>query len=159
MRNWKLWVGAVVLILLVARLVYKFSTRINKISEERAWYVHQLHYDFSIAVDTVIMRNNAKVGAGKVFGTVTRGTLRTATEDSLGAVLKYHKSLRFNQGKKDNRLVLTTPMAGDCVKGDSIVINSEADQVVVFQKGVQKRKGKLSVSLAGQPIVKKKGKA
>src|SRR5687768_6226470 len=97
MRNKGLIIGLFILVLLVARLVFK---RIDKYSEERKWYIENLNYEFTAVVDSIEFFNNR--GGGFLFCRVTDGKpLNRTLEDSLQEHLVQFEILRFMFFRKD----------------------------------------------------------
>jgi hypothetical protein len=121
MKKFLPWLIAIVILaLLVARLIYR---RVNGSRNETNWYISELHYDFSARVDSVIR-------PGRALISITDGEVDTRRERKLQRELKYNGMLRLlvPRGDKYDFIV-----PGKSMKNDSLYINSDKDQMLVFR--------------------------
>lgn len=140
MKKWKLWLIGVFLVLtLVLRLVY---SHVNTLAEEKAWYISQLHYDFSARVDSMVFHNRA-------FLTVTRGSLDANREWQLKDRLHAHGMLHLII-QRERWYDLRVPE--ETLADDSIYVNSENDLLSVYRKGELIVRQPLSTSLRQRPF-------
>jgi hypothetical protein len=113
---------------------------------ERQWYTSQLHYDFSMRVDSIEMLHG-DVGLGKISSTITRGNPGESVEDSLNHHLNHHKSLLFllkGSGHKREFII----MRAEYLKpGDSISVNSANDLIQFFRSGKLYYQNELSTTI------------
>ena len=143
MRKKVLLIGSIILILLIARLVFK---RIDKYSEERKWYVENLNYEFTAVVDSIEFFNNR--GGGFLFCRVTDGKAISRTvEDSLQERLKQYEILRFMFFRKDGRAAKLSWETNKYEIGDSLYVNSNKDVFRISRNRNIIREGKVSDEL------------
>jgi len=149
MKRWIILATILFFGFLLFRLFVKTSGRYETIDREREWYATQLHYDFSAIIDRVIVETE-KVQFGTITGNLVMGTASPTIEDSLGRQLKAHQSLKLNQRKNLQKIeiVMYPPMAArNYIVGDSLVVTSSTDEIIVFRNGKKVTENKLSEAL------------
>lgn len=134
MSNKKIYllIGIIVVLLLAGRIGFNLYTKIEKFSEERDWYRQQLNYEFASIVDSVRLLDG-KAGPGRLYCTLTRGTLDPSIEDTLSKKLQHFTYLRFNESKSEDRIRFVMPGAERFHKGDCVVVNSITDKIQLFR--------------------------
>jgi hypothetical protein len=140
MKKWTPWLtGALIVFLLVLRLVF---IHVNKLNDEKAWYISQLHYDCSARVDSIAR-------PGRALLTVTGGSLDASREwklkDELHAHGMLHLIIQRNQWY-DLRVPDVTQ------KNDSICIQSDRDELSLYRNGALVLTRPLSESLRQRPF-------
>lgn len=134
MANKKLYllIGIVVVLVLAGRIVYNVYIKIEKFGMERDWYRAQLNYEFASTIDSVrLLKGDA--GPGRLYCTLTKGTLDPSIEDSLAKKLRHFTYLRFNESNIDDKIRFIMPGAERFHKGDCVVVNSLTDNIQLFR--------------------------
>jgi len=137
MKNWI--VVICVLMLLAVRAIFKTE---NEIESEIQFYVHNLNYNFTAKVDSVIL---LKKGGGYLICKITSGRCNESTEDSLNHHLINFKRIRFLHFKPSGQFLIVTGQPDKLRPRDSIVINSEEDKFHIFRNGLNILKTKISL--------------
>lgn len=135
-----LWTAIVIaFLLLVARLIY---SRFDHLKDEKAWYISELHYDFSGRIDSLVR-------PGRALVTITYGDFDPNREWQLKDGLKYHGILHLfisREGWYDVRVPFQASL------NDSLHINSDDDQMSLYRNGELIVSRPLSESLRQQPF-------
>lgn len=140
MKKWRPWlIALVIILLLIVRLFYR---HVGGVKDERAWYISQLHYDFSARVDSVIR-------PGRVLVHVTRGKADPDQEWALKDQLHFNGMLHLLISR-DGQFDILTPV--ECLVNDSLYINSDHDRLLVFRNHELIINRPLSSSLRGKPF-------
>jgi len=126
--------------LLVARAVFKTE---NEIESEVQSYVHNLNYDFTAKIDSIIL---LKKGGAYLICQITSGRCNESTEDSLNHHLINFKRIRFLHFKPNGQFLIVSGHTDRLKPRDSIVINSEEDKFHIFRNGQNILKSKISLS-------------
>lgn len=150
MKSWKLIVATVV-VLFIVRAAFVLKNKLDRVDDERRQFAKDLNYEFTSVVDSITMRDNAKVGIGTVYCTISSGSLDPFREDRMRRQLRFNESLWFNATKQRGKLVVTVPFAGECVAGDSVMVSSVGDAITVRRKLELVTIFKLSDALEGRP--------
>jgi hypothetical protein len=134
MPNKKIYllIGVAVVLVLAGRTGLKLYSRIEKFGEEREWYRQQLNYEFASTIDSVRFVEG-EAGPGRLYCTLTRGTLDPSIEDSLSKKLQHFTYLRFNEEKSEDKIRFVMPGAERFHKGDCVVVNSMTDNIQLFR--------------------------
>jgi len=131
----KKWIVILFAVALMAFLLVKgIQRQSRKVDDERKWYVEQLHYDFSGEIDSIQLLN-AKIG--RVLFHFTRDSIDRSKEDNLNLKLKHNGNLRFLIPKIEGRMILISRNADRLAPGDSLIVNTDMNQITVFRKGVK----------------------
>lgn len=127
-------------------LLIKFSfSEYNSHEKEREWFVKNLRYEFSIAVDSV--ERHYRVFAE---GRVTAGNPRFYREDSLKNSLEKYGNLQLvTSYSNDSISFALDDFKEELRAGDSIRVSSQQNSVTVFRSGKQVITAKLSDVLFG----------
>lgn len=115
----------------------------NEIEDEMQSYVHNLHYDFSAKVDSIIVVSSSK-GVGLLVCDVTGGNCKKSVEDSLNRHLTNYKRIRFLNFKPDGQFQIFLGGISRFKPGDSIKVNSNEDRFAVFRNGESILKSEVS---------------
>lgn len=142
----------VVAIALVIATCYTIFNRVKNLKNERAWFAKNAGYEFSARTDSIMMRDNATVGIGKILASVTGGIMRPRVEDSLRKHLEEHSRLWFNNSKRVGAVAFTAPIAGNCLVNDSLVVSSSRDKILVYRGKNKVAEESLSNMLEGNPF-------
>lgn len=148
-KNLILLIGILIVVFFIGRTVYKIVSFSASLEAERQRYASQLSYNVSSRVDSV-RRIDKDGGPGKVYCTITKGTINYAIEDSLAKTLIHHTTLRFNEATTDRTLQFIMPGAERWAAGDCLVINSGINQLTFFRKGNQIYSDQFSNLLEGR---------
>lgn len=123
MKKWTIWIIVIIVfLLLVTRLIY---WRFDNLKSERAWYISELHYDFSARVDSIVR-------PGRAIVTIIHGNFDPNREWQLKDGLKYHGILHLLISREvgyDLRVPLQTSL------NDSLHIDSDVDQFSLYRHG------------------------
>jgi hypothetical protein len=140
MKKWKPWlIVTSIVFLLVLRL---FFIHLNKLQNEKAWYMSQLHYNCSTRVDSLMFHNRALL-------TITWGNLDAEQEWKLKEHLHTHGMLHLIIQRKD-RFDLRVPEGTQI--NDSICLQSDRDELLLYRNGVLVMKRPLSESFRQRPF-------
>lgn len=140
--------GILILVFLIGRTAFKIFNFSSSLEAERSHYVRQLSYDFSSRIDSVALPKEG--GPGTVYCTITKGTMNPLIEDSLAKNLLHHTTLRFNEAKLEGQLEFVMPGAERWMSGDSLVVNSERNELTFFRSGKQMYSDRFSNLLEGR---------
>ncbi len=127
--------------LLSARIIFKTE---NEIENEIQTYVHNLNYDFTGKVDSVILLPK---GGGYLICKITSGRCNESTEDSLNQHLTNFKRIRFLHFKPKDKFLIVISGQVELRPRDSIAINSNEDKFHIFRNGQNILKEKISHSI------------
>lgn len=134
-------VGLVSLLLIITLIFSEFNTH----EKEREWFVRNLRYEFSIAVDSV-QRHYRTFADGRV----TAGEPHFYREDSLKNSLKKHEKLFLVTDYRNDSISFTLEeFAGEMRKGDSIRFSSTENSITGYRAGKQVFTAQLSDVLSG----------
>ena len=128
-----------VFLLLVARLIY---SRVDHLKKEKAWYISELHYDFSGRIDLIVR-------PGRALVTITHGDFDSNREWQLKDRIKYHGLLHLFISREkgyDVRVPLQASL------NDSLHVNSDDDQLSLYRNGELIVSRPLSESLRQKPF-------
>jgi hypothetical protein len=130
MKRWLIILTtSVIFLFLVARLVIKgYSDG----EDERRWYIQQLGFEFSGRVDTVIMKTKYQ---GLIVFHVTDGNVDKAREDRLNEQLVHNHRIRFLTFRQKDQIQFSSKIAYQYLPGDSVCVNTQQNQVVMYRKG------------------------
>src|SRR5882672_9976406 len=117
MKNWKVIIFVITLVFLIARIILKTE---NEIESEMQSYVHNLNYDFTAKVDSVIL---LKKGGSYLICKITSGRCNESTEDRLNRHLINFKRIRFLHFKPNGQFLIVSGQTDKLKPRDSIVIN------------------------------------
>lgn len=142
MKTFLIIAGAgLVCLLLVIRI---FFSAFNSHEKEREWFIRNLRYEFSVAVDSV-QRNNRTF----VDGRVVAGDPHFYREDSLKNSLKKHEKLILTINYKNDTIRFLVLIADEIRKGDSVRLSSTENSITVFRDGKQVATAQLSEAITG----------
>lgn len=127
------------LLLLVARLIY---LRVDHLKREKAWYISELHYDFSARVDSLVR-------PGRAFITVTSGDFDPDREWQLKGSLQYYAVLHLFISR-DSWYDVRVPL--EASRNDSLHVRSDLDQVSLYRNGELVTSRPLSEFLRQRPF-------
>jgi hypothetical protein len=131
--------GSIVVLILLA--INAIRQNISGQEEERQWFLDQLDYEFSGEVDSIrIVREKL----GFVRFHLTRGEATPHTENKLNRKLKDVNSIYLLMFRPENKIDIITRSPLLLKKGDSLVVNSDQDQMVFYRKGKEIAKDKIS---------------
>ena len=140
MKKWTPWIIIVIVfLLLVARLIY---SRVDHLKKEKAWYISELHYEFSGRIDSIVR-------PGRALVTITHGDFDSNREWQLKDSIQYHGLLHLfisREGWYDVRVPLQTSL------NDSLYVNSDNDQLSLYRNGELIVSRPLSESLRQKPF-------
>jgi hypothetical protein len=140
MKTWLPWIiAAIVILLLAVRAIYIKAHRGEK---ERAWYMAQLHYDFSARIDSVEKPRRA-------FIHITNGKFDRQRERELQFELKHHGRLGVVVSE-GGQLELLVPYKAEA--NDSVYVNSDQDILSLYHHGQLVVSRPLSHSLRASPF-------
>lgn len=123
MKRWTLWTIIVfAFLLLVVRLIY---SRFDHLEREKAWYISELHYDFSARVDSLVR-------PGRALITVTFGDFDPNREWQLKGNLKYHGILHLFISREE-RYDVRVPLEASLK--DSLHVRSDMNQMSLYRNG------------------------
>jgi uncharacterized membrane protein YvbJ len=120
---------ALVFILLIVRF---FFTERNSSAKEREWFAHNVRYEFSVTVDSIVLYG---AHTGRLYCRVAEGNPNVYREDSLKNSLKKHDKLRIVLQRKADSVAFVLQNANQVTKGDSIRISSKQNTLQVFRSG------------------------
>ena len=148
MKKWIIIVLSIgTIVFLAARL---FNNHAGGVKTEKLSYVKNLDFHFSAIVDSLIIfpRDNS----GLLYFHVVNGDLRLSNEDKLNERLKYNGHLRFILKKQDDKLAFHTINIDKYQKGDSIVINTDSNKILIYRQSELSSENEISSSLSGRPF-------
>jgi hypothetical protein len=140
MKNWLVTIAVIVIMLLAVRIIFKTE---NEIEREMQSFVHNLNYNFTAKVDSVII---LKKGGGYLICKITSGKWNESIEDSLNQHLTNFKRIRFLHFKSKDKFLIVSGQVKKLRPMDSIVINSSQDKFHIFRDGQNILKTKVSLS-------------
>lgn len=132
---------ALVCLLLIIKI---FFSEFNSHEKEREWFIRNLRYEFSVAVDSVQRQNRTFVD-----GWVTAGNPKFYREDSLKNSLEEHEKLMLVNRYRNDSVRFIVKLPEEIRKGDSIRISSKDNSITVFRGGNLVTKAKLSELIIG----------
>ncbi|MEX2235398.1 MAG: hypothetical protein WD824_24760 [Cyclobacteriaceae bacterium] len=97
---------------------------------EKKWYLENLDIRFSAEVDTVILRTKYQ---GFILFHVTEGDLDKTVEDKLNEQLVHNHHLKLFVNRPHDQIEIFSKMAYRYRPGDSLVINTSKDQLLIFR--------------------------
>jgi len=126
-------IGLVVILIsfLASRILLKTG---NEIDHEMQSYVHNLSYDFTAKVDSIILVSSKK-GTGLLVCKIAGGICNRFVEDSLNHHLINYKRIRFLNFKTNGQFQIFLGGISKYQPNDSIVVNSSADEFNIFRRG------------------------
>ena len=131
--------GSIIVLILLA--VNAIRQSVSNQEEERKRFLDQLDYDFSGEVDSIrIVREKL----GFVRFHLTRGEATPHTENKLNRQLKEKESMYLLMFRPENKIDIITRSPFLLKKGDSLVMNSDQDQMVFYRNGKEIAKDKIS---------------
>lgn len=134
-------VGLIGLILIITLFFSEFNIQ----GKEREWFVHNLRYEFSIAVDSV-QRHYRTFADGRV----TAGEPHFYREDSLKNSLEKHGNLQLVTWYSNDSISFTLEEFPEGLRrGDSVRVSSQQNSIIVYRAGKQVITAKLSDVLFG----------
>lgn len=134
-------VGLIGLILIITLFFSEFNIQ----GKEREWFVHNLRYEFSIAVDSV-QRHYRTFADGRV----TAGEPHFYREDSLKNSLEKHGNLQLVTWYSNDSISFTMEEFPEGLRrGDSVRVSSQQNSIIVYRAGKQVITAKLSDVLFG----------
>ena len=134
--------SVVVFILLLVRTVF---INIDRDNDAKLEFLSRLDYDLSARVDSVgLFSEHAHVGF--LYITVTRGDL-DSNEKKIARSIKRSRGLRFLVPFKGNRFEIFSRDAADFKVGDSLLINSKDDKLVLFRASLKVHEYAISENL------------
>ena len=104
----------------------------NEIEDEMQSYVHNLKFDFTAKIDSIILLNSDK-GVGLLVCELTGGNCNRFVEDSLNRHLTNYKRIRFLNFKPNGQFQIFLGGISRYRPGDSIKVNSDEDRFGVFR--------------------------
>ena len=143
MKKKLVWIVLIViLVLLITRSV---TNHVDNVREERQWYIHELAFEFSAAVDSV-------VPPGKVLFHVTAGNLDRSKEKRIGENLRHNGMLDLFLYWPHDQTELMIKGAEQLHPGDSIYLNSVKNIVRIYRNKELLIESDLLNSLRGRPF-------
>src|SRR5260221_2503710 len=143
MKKWGILVGSFILLLVLAvRGLYK---TVNRIDDEKHWYVSQLNLDCTLQVDSIA--SFTKRGPGFVFCNLISGEIDNSIEPKLNKKLSHHKRIRFLNHRSDGRYFFFSRRANKYQVSVSLQVDSNKDQVIFYREGKEIWRAKVSNSL------------
>lgn len=134
-------VGLVCLLLMIRF----FFSEFNSHDKEREWFVRNLRYEFSVAVDSVQRYHRTFVD-----GRISAGDPHLYREDSLKNSLEKHGHLQLvTRYQNDSISFALDEFPEEVKRGDSILFSSKENSIIVFRAGKQVISAKLSDVLSG----------
>ncbi len=124
-------IGIIVILMLflASRILLKTG---NEIDHEMQSYVHNLSYDFTAKVDSIILVNSKK-GTGILVCKITSGICNRFVEDSLNQHLMNYKRIRFLNFKPNGQFQIFLGGISKYQPNDSIIVNSNEDKFNIFR--------------------------
>jgi len=137
-------IGIIVILMLflASRILLKTG---NEIDHEMQSYVHNLSYDFTAKVDSIILVNSKK-GTGILVCKITSGVCNRLVEDSLNQHLMNYKRIRFLNFKPNGQFQIFLGGISKYQPNDSIIVNSNEDKFNIFRSEEVILKSKVSHS-------------
>ena len=129
--------------LLIARLFWKQN---DSMTDERAWFVAGVRYEFSARVDSIKMLNE---NTGRLWCSVTNGNPQSQREDSLKLLFKEHDMLYLVFHHVGDSIIFLVPNAKSLRKGDSVRVSSTNNAIQFFRNGNQIASDQLTSTLTG----------
>jgi hypothetical protein len=140
-------IGAVALmIFLIVRMIVIHSGEVDDAKHE---FVSKLGYDLSARIDSVgLFNKNAPVGF--LYVTITRGTFEN-NEKKVARKVKDPSRIhwRYLVPRKGKGIEIFHKDANKLQQGDSLVINSDKDLLVIFRNGSKVSESVISENLRG----------
>jgi hypothetical protein len=128
-RSIVIGIAAILMLFLAIRIFLK--TR-NEIDHEMQAYVHNLSYDFTAKVDSIIFVSSKK-GTGLLVCEITSGKCNRFVEDSLNQHLTNYKWIRFLTFKPNGQFQIFLGGITKYQLNDSIIVNSNEDKFDIFR--------------------------
>ena len=130
----KRWMIISVVLILVAFATTRLLLRTeNEIDAEMQFYVHNLQYDFTAKVDSIILLNEK--GVGFLVCEITGGKCNRVIEDSLNQHLTNYKRIRFLHFKEKDQFQIFVGGVSKYKPMDSIRVNSTEDKFSIYRDG------------------------
>lgn len=133
-----------VFILLVVRMIVTHSRRVDDAQRE---FVSKLGYDLSAAVDSVKLFNE-HAPVGFIYVSVTRGKFEN-NEKKIGRTLRRKEKFRFMIPREGKGIRIFSKDAVKYKVGDSLIIDTARDQLIIFREGKQVARFVISENLSG----------
>lgn len=135
----------IICLLLVIRLSF---SEFNSHENEREWFIRNLRYEFSVAVDSVQRFNRTFVD-----GRVTAGDPHFYREDSLENSLTKHEKMILVRSYRNDSIRFIVKIADEIRKGDSVRLSSSGNSITIFRAGKQVATAHLSEAITawGKP--------
>jgi hypothetical protein len=141
MKKWIIIIGAFLLLaLLAARGLYK---TINRVDDERFWYVGELNLKCTLQIDSIA---NYGGNTGGLYCSLISGRIDNDAEFRLNQRLLHHKRIRF-LSQWNGQYYLLSRRAYKYSVGDSLTIDSRQDQIIFYREGKEIWKAKVTNSL------------
>ena len=135
-----------IFLFLTARLIIQ---RVQNGRDEKQWYIDQLHFEFSGEIDSLtIYRKNL----GLILFHLTRGTIDQSYENKLNRRLHHNGSIRFLVFNENNKIEMISKTPTLYLRGDSVCINTNENQIIIYRKGKEISRDKILNSLRGRPF-------
>ena len=125
------------------RLIDKHRKELTK---ERVWYLNNLHYDLSGTIDSIQIENSPH---GLIYFHITQGRFDVDKEFRLKEKLKLHTELFLLNKNKLGLIEMASEHASDFFRYDSIVINSDRNEIGTYRNGTKISSNNLLTSLRG----------
>ena len=139
MRKILIVAGSIIVLILLA--INAIRQSVSNQEEERQWFLDELNYDFSGEVDSIrIVREKL----GFIRFHLTRGEATPHTENKLNRQLKDKESMYLLMFRPENKIDILSRSPLLLKKGDSLVVNSDQDQMVFYRKGKEIARDKIS---------------
>jgi len=120
----------ILMLFLASRLLLKAG---NEIDHEMQSYVHNLNYEFTAKVDSIVLVSSKK-GTGLLVCKITGGICNRFVEDSLNHHLINYKRIRFLNFKPNGQFQIFLGGISKFQPNDSIVVNSNEDKFNIFRR-------------------------
>ena len=137
-------IAVILMLFLTSRTLLKTG---NEIDHEMRSYVHNLNYDFTAKVDSIILVSSKK-GTGLLVCEITSGKCNKFVEDSLNQHLTNYKWIRFLNFKPNGQFQIFLGGISKYQSNDSIIVNSNEDKFDIFrnEEGILESKVSLSTT-------------
>src|SRR5260221_9547758 len=143
MKNWIIIGGSfILLIFLGIRGIYK---TIYRVDDEKKWYVSQMKLNCTLQIDSIA--TYTKSGVGNLYCDLISGEIDPSLEFRLNKKLRHHKQISFLIWRLDRRYIIFSRRASKYLKGDSLTVDSDSDQITFYRDGKEFWKAKVTNSL------------
>lgn len=128
----KKWISITLVIIgLLIYSVVMLSKNSTRAMEAELWYVKNLDFHFSAIIDSLFI--SSKDGTASIYFYKVSGDLVLSNEDKLNEGITHVSDLRFILEGPDNKLGFHTICIDKYHKGDSIVINTDLDEILIYR--------------------------